>query len=415
MLNLKASRACLAVCLLLLLAAALGCTKWKIGGSAGVPERVGTGLSDMVDAAPSGGTVEVPAGHYHEQVEITKPLTLKAAGDGDVIIDGDCERNSGISIPYGSNITISGIQIRNTIGAGVLIGNGPDGEAPPEHITVDKTRITDFDCQKGDVQFQAGIAVWNAGCCMTLTDNMITYRTDGDGHGRGNGIWFKSNTAKPSGGHHVISGNVIRGGWDGIGGENEDDAHGTFDGNTTVENNKVSGCWDDGIQVEGGDTNVIVRYNEIEKCGTGIAFAAAVTGPLFVEHNYIHDLEVGLYDNQFCFKIGNVGDGVVNLKDNICWTDGDGLLQTNAEISPIVSTGNCYKVSRYVMETDGELPAGSSFFGDVFWTTDPDRFIKWGETRFDDVISFRNATGFEAKAFVTEDCPWTPGEVASRE
>jgi parallel beta-helix repeat protein len=394
--------------LVLSLALAVGCTRSISGGGGGgddVPERAEDALSKLIDAAPDGGTVLVPEGHYHEQVEITKPLTLMPAGEGDVMVDGDCKRNFGINVPTGSDVTISGITISNTIGAGVMIGNGDEDDPLPSHVTVDSMTIYNFDCEEGDVQYQSGIAVWNAACCITLTNNEITYRYHGDAHGRGDGIWFKSNSEKPSGGGHHIADNTIVGGWDGIGGENEDDPHGTFDGNTTVEGNHISNCWDDGIQVEGGDENVRVQDNEIEGCGTGIAFAPAMTGPLYVEHNYIHDLRLGLYENLFCYKIGNEGAGTVYLRENLCRTDGDGLLQTNEGITPVVSEGNCYDVTRYVMETDGELPDGSSFDKDVMWTTDPDRFIKWGEIRYDTIAEFTSATGFEANGVNSEECP----------
>jgi hypothetical protein len=391
---------------MLLLAAALsGCVARFQAGSAPGVQSAGA-LSALVAAAPSGGTVLVPAGTYREQVEISKPLTLKPAGSGRVIIDGECKRNDGVTIPTGSQIKVEGIEITNTIGAGVLIGNGPDDAPPAAHVTLDAMTISNFDCQKGDAQYQAGIAVWDAGCCMTLTDNTITYRTNGDGHGRGDDIWFKSNTAKPSGGHHYIAGNTVSGGWDGIGGETEADPHGTFDGDTVIEHNTVSGCWDDGIQAEGGDANVHVRANDVSACGTGIAFAAAITGPLFVEGNTIHDLSTGLYDNLFCFKIGNPGGGTVRLRDNVCRTDGDGLSQTNNGISPIVSVGNCYQVSRYVMEIGDALSPGSSFDGDVMWTSDPDgRFVKWAEIHYGSLGEFQSATGLEAHGSVSQDCP----------
>ena len=99
-------------------------------------------------AAPSGGTVLVPAGTYREQVEIAKPLTLKPANGGRVIIDGECTRNDGILIPTGSQIKVEGIEITNTISAGVLIGNGPDGAPPASQVTVDGLTISNFDCQK---------------------------------------------------------------------------------------------------------------------------------------------------------------------------------------------------------------------------------------------------------------------------
>jgi hypothetical protein len=399
------TRSLVALGVMLLLAAAFsGCAgRLRQGGAPGV-QRAGA-LSALVAAAPSGGTVLVPEGTYREQIEISKPLTLRPVDDGRVIIDGECKRDDGITIPTGSQINVERIEITNTIGAGVVIGNGPDDSPPAAHVTLDGLKISNFDCQKGAVNAQAGIAVWEAGCCMTLTNNTITYRTDGDGHGRGDGIWFKSNTEKPSGGHHYIAGNTVSGGWDGIGGENEDDPHGTFDGDTVIENNTVSGCWDDGIQAEGGDANVYVRDNDVSACGAGIAFAAAITGPLFVDGNTIHDLSTGLYDNLFCFKVGHQGGGTVQLRDNVCRTDGDGLSQTNGGISPIVSVGNCYQVSRYVMEIDDALPPGSSFDGDVMWTSDPGRFLKWGDVYYGSLGEFQAATGLEVHGSDSQDCP----------
>ena len=124
-----------------------------------------------------------------------------------------------------------------------------------------------------------------------------------------------------------------------------------------------------------------------------------------MQRNVIHDLDIGLYDNQFCFKIGNEGDGVVQLRDNVCRTDGNGLSQTNPEISPLVSSGNCYQVSRYAMEVDGPLPPGSYLDNDVFFSTDSDRFIKWNEVRYGTLREFQAATDLEPNGVTSEECP----------
>src|SRR4030042_415417 len=170
-------------------------------------------------------------------------------------------------------------------------------------------------------------------------------------------LWFKSNENNPSGGGHYIAGNTIIGGWDGIGGEEEGSAHGTFDRDTIIENNTVRDCWDDGIQSEGGDKNVRIRNNDISGCGAGIAFAAPISGPLYVENNYIHDLVMGDYGNLFCYKVGNSTSATVYLTGNTCDVDSaaeqaqggaDGIHQTNGGMFSIVSSGHASQPSRHV-------------------------------------------------------------------
>jgi len=358
----------------------------------------------MIHAAAPGDTVLVPAGTYREQVEIQRPVHLQAAGDGPVIIDGECKRESGISISTGHDITVSGIEIRNTTGPGVRIGNGPDDVPRPHNIIIENMVITDFNCKNAETQGFAGISAWYAGCCMTFSDNTITYRSSGDEHGYGDGIWFKSASDRPSGGGHVVSGNKITGGWDGIGGETETDPHGSFDGDSQIMGNSISGCWDDGVQVEGNDAGVHVAHNEIQGCGAGVALAAPVTGPLYVEDNNIHDLARGQLGGLYCFKVGNQGGGTAYLTQNRCSTAGDGIAQTNEDLSPLVSSGNCFDVSGYVFSLAGPFD-GSSFDGDKIHSSDAERWAKWGDSVYNDLDVFRANTGFEANGAITESCP----------
>ena len=175
------------------------------------------------------------------------------------------------------------------------------------------TTLQNFDCtwtneEPADWgQYRGGVAAWYTGSNMTITNNLIEHRTSGEVRGSADPIWFKSNDNNPSGGGHYVAGNTIIGGWDGIGGEEEGSAHGTFDRDTIVENNTIRDTWDDCIQVEGGDANVRVRNNDLSGCGTGIAFAAPMSGPLYLEDNTIHDLVTGLYANHVCYKTGTNG------------------------------------------------------------------------------------------------------------
>ncbi|HEY5640388.1 MAG TPA: right-handed parallel beta-helix repeat-containing protein [Dehalococcoidia bacterium] len=363
-------------------------------------------ISEGIEAAGPTGIVEVRAGVYRESVRITEAITLRAAGDGAVWIDRGCGEGAGIHVYSGSGVTIRGIGVRKTGGAGVLVGDNGDGP-PPDHVTLDGLTIEHFNCNDEEFQASAGIAVWQSACCQTITDNTITYRTSGDPRGHGNGIWFKSTDEDPSGGGHYIAGNTITGGWDGIGGESEWDVRGSFDRSTVIENNTVTDCWDDGIQVEGGNEDVRVTGNIISGCGTGIAFAPTLTGPLYIARNQIRDLKTGLYDNLFCFKTGHDSAGRILLTANVCDSDGDGLMQTNSGQATIVSRDNCFRVSRYVMRLRGAVPEGTSFDGDSLWTSDPERFVAWDGEEFQDIAGLQAGTGQEANGDETPDCPLT--------
>jgi hypothetical protein len=380
-------------------------TRTPLGGDAlyvGLNERFTT-IGEAVAAADDGATVLVHAGTYAEQVEITRPLRLEGFGDGAAIVDGGCERENAIRIPTGSQITLSGMQVRNTMGAAIKIGDGPDDLPRPSHLLIEGMYITDFNCNEVETQALAGIAVWYPQCCVEIRDNVVRYRSEGDAHGKGDGIWFKSNSERPGDGGHTIDGNVISGGWDGIGGENEDDPHGTLDHDSVVSNNRIRDCWDDGIQIEGGNANVAIRDNYVTRCGTGIAFAPTLVGPLYVERNVIRDMRVGLYENQFCFKVGNAGDGITYLNDNICETEGDGISQTNSGIAPIVSRGNCFRVTRYVWEiADG---ARMDFDKDTLWSSSTDYFLEWSGEKYASLQEFQTSTGQESAGLESPECP----------
>jgi len=369
------------------------------------PGEAYASILDGVRAAGGGGVVEVRAGVYHEAVRIVREVTVRPYGDGPVWIDGSCEEDTGIRVVSGSSVTLAGIAIRNTRGPAILIGDSPEGVTPPDNITIDGMTMEDFNCADDDGQFNAGVAVWHAHCCMQITNNTITYRTSGEVRGRGNGIWFKTTDAAPSGGQHVIAGNTITGGWDGIGGEAEGEIHGSFDRDTVIEDNVIKDCWDDGIQAEGGNVNISIIDNDISGCGTGIAAAPTLIGPLEIEGNAIHDLVVGLYDNQFCFKVGGEGESVgeVRLTDNTCVSDGDGIMQTNAGLPKITSRGNCFSVSRYVIQVGDRTPRGSSFDGDILWTSDPERFVEWEGEEYDSLEAFQE-TGQERGGKQANNC-----------
>ena len=376
-----------------------------------------------------GSTVYIKAGTYREQVAATLSgaansyVTFRNYGSDVVVVDGECSRGHGFLIT-GSWISVQGFTIKRTVEASILIdgSNSPR----PANVTIDGMTLQDFDCTWSSQdpsswgQFRGGVAAWYAGSGIRITNNLIRHRTSGEVRGSTDGIWFKSNDNNPSGGGHYIAGNTIIGGWDGIGGEEEGSAHGTFDRDTIVENNTIRDAWDDCIQVEGGDTNVRVRNNDLSGCGTGIAFAAPMSGPLYIENNTIHDLVTGLYQNHVCYKVGTNGSSSATtyLTGNSCDVRGgqeaNGIHQSGGDnMTPIISRNNRYYVEGYVYYIGDSR--GQDYDSDCMYKVNviTDNFVKWSGTYYANLAAFRAATGQEAHGQETANCSSAPTPTAT--
>jgi hypothetical protein len=140
-----------------------------------------------------------------------------------------------------------------------------------------------------------------------------------DGHPAGpQGI-----TISYCGGNHVIrhneiystNGNRFN---DTIGGEDNFTKTGFPNADTDIYGNKLSHSWDDGIEAEGGNKNVRIWGNYIDKTATGIATTTTSVGPVYIFRNIYnrsefferksHDQD----DRQPFFKSGSsseLGDG----------------------------------------------------------------------------------------------------------
>ena len=367
------------------------------GPGGGIVVRPGESIQAAVDSAPAGATVLVRAGVYAESVSVPRPLTL--AGEAGAILDGGCGLTHGVAIADIPDVTVQGLTIRHYRGSGVQV-SGPDAD----RITVRGNDIHDFACAGGRNSTYAGVSFYYSGSHQRVVGNTIRFRaaaTDRAGRvGGQNGVWFKSASGpgEASGGHHTVTDNVIVGGWDGIGGEGEDDPHGVWDGNATVLRNHVSDCHDDGISAEGFTGGSHFSDNTVVDCGLGFANASRRnSGEVRFERNVITSNAVGFYGNQACFKLGDGGTQTAYIVGNRCTlTVGDGLAQTNAGISTLVVTDNLWMTGRYVYEITNLPGGGSTFDRNCMATTDPTRFVKYGNARYLTLAEFQRAAGQEA-------------------
>jgi hypothetical protein len=91
------------------------------------------------------------------------------------------------------------------------------------------------------------------------------------------------------GGNHVIRHNDIYGGSkhfnDGIGGEDNFTKTGFPNADSDIYGNRITNTWDDGIEAEGGNKNVRIWGNYLDKTATGIATTATSVGPAYIFRN----------------------------------------------------------------------------------------------------------------------------------
>jgi|GEM_PF-45772 len=108
------------------------------GHEATGPPPVALDLQALVDEAPPGTTVVVPAGSYRVHLVIDKPLTLLA--DGDVLLDGS-GLGSVITIT-GDDVTVRGFEVANTGGQVEVASAIKILEA--DNVTIEDNELRDF-------------------------------------------------------------------------------------------------------------------------------------------------------------------------------------------------------------------------------------------------------------------------------
>jgi hypothetical protein len=362
-----------------------------------VPDQYPT-IAAALDGVAANGYVVLRGGVYREQAVVrTAGVTLMASPGETVWLDEECVRTPAVQV-LANDVKIKGLGIKRA-DAGIIV-NGESRTVLPARTLVDGNTIQDYNCTDSN-ETNVAIGAWYTGAGLVVTNNKITRRVElpGDAAGYGTGIWFKSNSSTPSGGGHRISGNTIIGGWDGIGGEEENSPRGSFDRDTVIEKNTIRNCWDDGIQVEGGGQNVVIQDNDIRECGTGIALATPLTGPTTSQRNHIVSSTVGLQGNLMCFKVGNDSLSTVVIKDNVCETSGavgsSGIQQTNSGTAVYQVAGNTWRVNGYMFQIYGTQRPGSSYDGDCFEARDPTRFVKWvGSVQVTSLAAFQQL-GYE--------------------
>ncbi len=372
-------------------------------GTASAPFRT---VQRGASVAQSGDYVNIAPGTYapfsiDHSGHAGAPITFRRNGNGQVWLDGQCSSENVVTIT-GDFITMQDIGARRA-GSEVIRLESSD------NAVFERMTVTDWNCGEGEDQYRGAISSWGGGRNLTIRGSYMERRVQvaGDDTGYGNGIWVK-NTGPDAGGGHVFEDNTIVGGWDGIGGEPEDYTWGVFNKNTTIQRNNISGCSDDGIQVEGGNQNNVVAYNTISRCLIGVAMAPSLTGPLTVMRNVITDSQPWRGEGPAMFKVGDNSVAEIRIYHNSYYSGtsvpSDGFKQTNENMQNLHLLNNAIYVGRYAFETYTHTGQMSADY-DALWSLDPERFVKWEDQWYSNLSAARGI-GLETHGISTSNFGW---------
>lgn len=191
-----------------------------------------------------------------------------------------------------SYVIVRGLILKNASEDAILLG--PDAH----DVIIENNDISGWGAIGSGSNNQAAIRVKGFSYEATRVERIVIQRNkihhprdnsnswDDGGHPLGpNGINFEH-----AGGNHVIRYNEIYSDaghyfMDGIGGADNFTFEGFPNANTDIYSNKISQCYDDGIESEGGNCNVRIWGNFTDYTFTSIASATNAIGPLYVFRN----------------------------------------------------------------------------------------------------------------------------------
>lgn len=178
----------------------------------------------------------------------------------------------------------------------------------------------------------------NAGIRAVQCEHLLIERNYIHSPASGANNWFYSHTCGPmavcitnSRGNTVIRYNDFIGSgqrrWDdAVGGGSNGSPTGGFNRNADIYGNMFFCTNDDGIEIDGGQSNVLVHKNRFECNLTGISAAPCIVGPSYLYRNLMihpgdefNNISVGI-KNLF----GDTGTGTVHAFNNMTWSIGGG-------------------------------------------------------------------------------------------
>jgi hypothetical protein len=363
------------------------------GGGTGAEGDPLRGLAAAEAAAQPGDLMLVHAGVYEGTFVVRKsgergrPIVWRAAGDGEVVIDG-CGAERGVSATDLHDVFFEGLSIRNSQ-FGMVAHRSSDIVVRGCHFYGNEYGFTGTSNDPVMRRFY-------------IADNVF----------EGPSVWPRSRGIEDAravqvcGEGHVVCYNRVRGFGDGI-----DIMYDTPNRAIDIYGNEISECTDDAIEMDFGETNVRAFRNRITNCFEGISTQPVYGGPCYIFRNAMYNLEYT------AFKLHNAPSGVLLLHNTSVKAGAAWPLYSRAAVRRVVSRNNVFvgTEAEYGMEFSPEM-IGCDLDWDGFGGGPFARFGKWEGRGYETLEGFREGTGMERHGvWLGEGSPFAAGVQAPRD
>lgn len=355
-------------------------------------------IQKAANTVAAGDTVYIRTGTYNEFVDIESSgtennyITFINYNGESVTLTGGGTLDTVIYIETQNYIRIKGLTIRSTTWGSIVISGCND------IIVEDCTFIHDT------AQSESGAIMLYDGTEKCLIQRNIFHITSpnqvDNQHAvyrwrAGGGHVFRHNTVD-------TANNALQDGWGG----GPEDVTG-YSQDSDLYGNTIIGANDDGLQPEGGNVNIRVWNNRIENGLMGIGSCPALLGPIYIFRNVI--INKDFYSESGgggMYKLGDSSYGRIYSYHNTYYTTQDshnGYTVTNGGFGNMVSRNNIIHAGRYTIEFGHDYDIEDHDFDyDNLYTTDPDRFVKWGDWKPLSLDAFQSGSGQESHGMSTD-------------
>jgi len=395
-------------------------------GLIGSPKKY---IASAFALAQAGDTIFIKGAQTYT---LTSPAQLSADGTasnwirvtvepatGEAIIQGDGLISYVIGI-RGSYTRVDHLTIRKAVQTVLGVSRY---NAQQQYIWVDNCIVTDWNILDNTARNDyAGISLATSspaeyGIMRTfIIDNYLKRRevVVGSQSGAGYGIYSKQETA-PTGGHHIIRGNTVIGGVDGISAEGEGMSRGGWYRNTDICDNIISEVRDNAFQLDGAAVNCAAWNNSTSTSLSGPSLNPIIVGPVYSIRNKSRDIKfMGGYAGPMAYKVGSNSDGRIYIIHDSMYasTYANGIFQTDSGFNNIF-------VKNTALWADGDVVQANSFTGSGITVMDYNclygtgridgRFGQWAGNTYYTWGAFKTGTGFETNGLNREmvSLDWT--------
>ena len=334
------------------------------------------------DARP-GDLILIHAGRYRGPVRLTKsgtveaPLVWRAAGDGEVVIDGP-EGKAGIAAGGLKHVFIEGLTVRNAGWGLVLHGSS--------NVTVRGCRFLDVSCGvTADYQQER----------LFIVDNVFT----------GPRKWppvkgreVEDRAVQVSGVGHVVAFNRMSGFRDGVDTRPRMPVRGI-----DIHNNDISEMTDDGIELDYSESNCRAYLNRITNVNLGISFQPSRGGPNYAVRNVLLNVSHESFKLHLTpVKPGHMTSGGVILHNTVVKTGPAFRVWSNEGPARHFYARNNLYVTSATGAIEITCPMDFADFDFDLYASDQalGNFAYWNKKRYKTLEEFREGTGQEKHGIV---------------